>query len=451
MVILKNYKSLVVTSFSLVLISLGVIVARPSLVYPTPTITESPKSTPVQSPQDKFPVVSVYEIAQTQNVQDHFTIEYKQGLITAKIEDIPLERVLSEVQKKTEIKIRILDNSIAGKKVTLSIQNAEPEHFFQALLGENYVLTFKQVPPAKRYALREVWVGNKSLKPSVRTITKEISYGSGRESVGVIRAGEGGSMGPGSFTVDSKGNIYICDTVNNRIQIFSPEGTFVSSIQLKGESPGDISIDKNGFIYVSGGGGQLYQYDSTGKLISELAIDTTRWDSTGPMHIVDNNVYVRGDGRGDVLIAHVENGQLAPPSKLESQKPLQDGIMGKGGKRFIAFPKDNEIRGPAIEVIQTDGTKSLIVIPDQKILSIEFLGEDEKGNSHFQTEAPAGDVISVAVSRFDANGNYIDTIPIPGNSYDFWAIKQIAVGEDGTLYQMMPTKDKLILNSLLKY
>src|SRR5438128_12382445 len=89
---------------------------------------------PVQDFQDNSTAVSGHNNAPVENSQANFSIEYEHGLITAKIENIPLERVLSEAQKKTGLQINILDSSILGNKVTLSIQNAEPEHFFQALL-----------------------------------------------------------------------------------------------------------------------------------------------------------------------------------------------------------------------------------------------------------------------------------------------------------------------------
>jgi hypothetical protein len=306
------------------------------------------------------------------------------------------------------------------------------------------VFSFKQNPADNKTFLKEVWVASHSLKQARRIITKEISYGSGKENVGAFRGGEGANMGPASFTADSKGKIYICDTVNKRIQILSPEGKFLSSITLNAE-PDDIASDKNGLLYVFAGG-NLYRYDSSGNLTSEIPIDPTRWQSMGPIHIVDDGVYARADGRGDLLIAHIENGKLAFPSAQELREPLQEGFVGRGGKRYMAFPKD--IEGAAMEVIERDGTKSPRFLPF-KILSLVFLGEDQEGNTYMQTEANNDDGISLSVSRFDANGNYLDTIPIPGNNYDFWALKMTAVGDDGTIYQMMPTKDRLILNSFL--
>jgi hypothetical protein len=223
-------------------------------------------------------------------------------------------------------------------------------------------------------------------------------------------------------------------------------------MELKGQLPEDVSIDTNGFLYVYAED-KLYQYDSMGNLLSEMPIDQTRWDSRGSMQIVDHNVYIRGgmsEGyEADALIARIENGQLVSPSDQELQEPLhdQDGFIGRSGKRYVAVPQDTA--GAALEVIEKDGTKSPRFLPVQNIRSIVFLGEDRQGNAYIQTEAEQDGGISVAVTRFDATGNYLDTIPIPDNSYEFHTIKRMTVGEDGTVYQMIPAKDKLVLKAFL--
>lgn len=393
-------------------------------------------------------ILFVHNGALGQDVQAKFTLEYRQGRISAKIEDVTLGEVLTEASKRTAIKINILDRSLAGTAVTFSIQDAEPERFFKALLGGNYVFSYGQTPTDKTYILREVWVVSKPQGPSSRTLTTEINYGSGRDNIGIKRGGEGANVGPASFAVDARGNTYICDTVNKRIQIRSPDGASLSSIQLKGQSAGDISIDKNGFIYVYAEQGGIYQYDSTGTLISELSVDQSRLNGRGAMHIIDDRVYIEGGGRGDVLIARInDKGRLTSPSAQELNEPLQDGSWGQSGKRYVPFPKNDVVGGAAIEVIERDGTRSLRVIPIEKVLSVQFLGEDGKGNSYVKTAASSDAGISVEVSRFDAHGNYLDRMTIPGDSYAFYAVKYIAVGENGSVYQMMPAKDKLIFRS----
>ncbi len=52
------------------------------------------------------------------------------------------------------------------------------------------------------------------------------------------------------IALDSAGQVYVADRVNNRIQIFSPEGKFVAEWKQFGR-PSDVVIDKNDVMYVN--------------------------------------------------------------------------------------------------------------------------------------------------------------------------------------------------------
>ena len=63
-------------------------------------------------------------------------------------------------------------------------------------------------------------------------------------------------IGPGEFdiihhmTFDSKGQLYIADRNNNRIQVFDQEGKFIRQY-TQFSRPSGIAIDKNDVMYVS--------------------------------------------------------------------------------------------------------------------------------------------------------------------------------------------------------
>jgi len=48
-------------------------------------------------------------------------------------------------------------------------------------------------------------------------------------------------MNPHGICVDLNDNIFVCDHSNHRIQIFGPQGEYIT--QLKADSPTDIKID----------------------------------------------------------------------------------------------------------------------------------------------------------------------------------------------------------------
>jgi DNA-binding beta-propeller fold protein YncE len=64
---------------------------------------------------------------------------------------------------------------------------------------------------------------------------------------------------PTAVAVDQDGNLYVCDTLNNRIEIFDADAKFVSTFGKAGDGPGyfarpkGVAIDSDGHIWVADG------------------------------------------------------------------------------------------------------------------------------------------------------------------------------------------------------
>ena len=58
------------------------------------------------------------------------------------------------------------------------------------------------------------------------------------------------------IALDSEDTVYVSDSCNHRISIFTAEGQFVSSFSNKGKrqgefsSPRELAVDRNGVVYV---------------------------------------------------------------------------------------------------------------------------------------------------------------------------------------------------------
>ncbi len=64
---------------------------------------------------------------------------------------------------------------------------------------------------------------------------------------------------PTGVAVDADGNLYVCDTLNNRIEIFDADGRFIKTFGKNGDGPGyfsrpkGVAIDSDGNIWVADG------------------------------------------------------------------------------------------------------------------------------------------------------------------------------------------------------
>lgn len=103
-------------------------------------------------------------------------------------------------------------------------------------------------------------------------------------SWGKTGTGTGQFAGTGGLAVDARGNVYVADRDNNRVQVFSASGSFLRKWGSIGGGNGqftgadDIAVAPDGSVWVADDGGSRYQQFSTGgafqtavALTSELA------------------------------------------------------------------------------------------------------------------------------------------------------------------------------------
>jgi len=84
---------------------------------------------------------------------------------------------------------------------------------------------------------------------------------------------------PMDMALDTEGNLYVLDTGNHRIQKFSPDGTYLSTLGRQGQGPGEfnfpgsLDIDpEGGLIVVSPYGMKIQFLDMTGVETGSLAL-----------------------------------------------------------------------------------------------------------------------------------------------------------------------------------
>ena len=112
--------------------------------------------------------------------------------------------------------------------------------------------------------------------------------------------GKGQFDNPHGIAVDSAGNIFVADTGNGRIQKFSPNGTFVTSIGQLAD-PNGLATDRAGNIYVAeiGSKHRVQKLGPDGKFIAAWTpgLYGPRRIAIGP----DDSIYVVDSGRNRIV------------------------------------------------------------------------------------------------------------------------------------------------------
>lgn len=82
------------------------------------------------------------------------------------------------------------------------------------------------------------------------------------------------------ITTDSLGNIYVCDSKENRIQVYNKDGKYLKTIGQKGQGPGELMrpmkvlIGRNGNIYINDDlNYRISIFNSKGKFINSFRIE----------------------------------------------------------------------------------------------------------------------------------------------------------------------------------
>ncbi len=254
-------------------------------------------------------------------------------------------------------------------------------------------------------------------------------------------------VAPESFNNDSAGNLYICDTIGRKVEVFNSAGDYKATIQLNEDVlPTDVAIDdeNNVFIYDELKN-KLGQYDNKGNLIASIDVNPDRWQDKahGPLMITNNNIYFTTSSQEDVVIGKIYKGKLISLPLDEQLKPLKQGTVAKSGRRYLVDLVWKE-KGKVDIIDQADSIIKSTEFTLDGILSLKFLGEDDSGNFYVQTERVGAEpeIVILEVYKFDTTGEIIGIIPIPDNKYYFLTIKLLSIDKTGNIYQFLPTIDK---------
>ena len=104
--------------------------------------------------------------------------------------------------------------------------------------------------------------------------------------MGRIRIGNGSLKSPEGIALDQEGNVYVADTANNRIQVFSSNGNFISKWGENGSANGTLRSPEG--IAVDSSSGNVYVADTANNRIQVFSSNGTfisKWGENGSVMV----------------------------------------------------------------------------------------------------------------------------------------------------------------------
>ncbi len=233
------------------------------------------------------------------------------------------------------------------------------------------------------------------------------------QSFGSTGTGNGQFQGARGAVIDSKGNFWVVDRGDGRVEQFNPKGEYLGQFGVKGENPGQLmspaglAIDAAGNFWVTGADGRVEQFSAKGEFIKQFSLQSSGdGQSSSPEDIAI-------DSKGNLWI--VETGlnrvqEFTPEGKFLKRF----GSTGSGGGQFN-FPRGIAI-DPNGNIWVTDASNNRLEKFDAEG---KYLGQFlEAGTGNGNASEPlgirvdqAGDLyVSEAGGRvqvFNAAGEYL--------------------------------------------
>jgi DNA-binding beta-propeller fold protein YncE len=275
-----------------------------------------------------------------------------------------------------------------------------------------YATYFPKVYDAPNYNGMVIYKVPDTAPPKLSSIPESVS----NMFEGGKGAGKGEFDSPAGIAVDGNGNVLVADTMNGRIEKFSPTGSFLSLMGNKGTgqgllgAPNGIAVDRNGNIYVADAGNHHVQkLAPDGTLIAEWKGQEPGF--YGPRRIAigpDDSIYVVDQGHTRIVKFNPDGQVLAVWGSKgngdgQFDDPASVAVDPATNKVYVADPRNSRI-----QVFDSDGkflTKWLIPEWGGKPYGFEDLAINSKAGRLYASSTNIN-----AVFIFDLNGNRIGSL-----------------------------------------
>ncbi|MCX8213410.1 MAG: NHL repeat-containing protein [SAR202 cluster bacterium] len=163
-------------------------------------------------------------------------------------------------------------------------------------------------------------------------------------------AREGEFARPWGITIDTQGDVYVADWGNNRVQKFSPEGRYLMSFggAQRGagslDHPAGVAVDSDGDVYVTDwGNGRVQIYEADGEVLATLHGDMYELSKAGKYLLNRDADFIKIINRSENVMP-VAQAFLRPTGiAIDEEDRI---VVADGRGRLTVYLKDNEYVEP---------------------------------------------------------------------------------------------------------
>jgi hypothetical protein len=205
------------------------------------------------------------------------------------------------------------------------------------------------------------------------------SFGSGPDDLGHVIPEEAAPEGPMSFALGSKGEIYVLDQLNVRIQVFRDKKS-IETIPIPDSADfRDIDVTKDGKIVLLDNMLQkkVYLLDAKGKVLKELALEGRNIPSADRVY----GVYCREDGMWDGIWVEAEGRSVRIADLAGKPDPQRISVIGwftYRGTRLLRAEVIGDVTA-AVHISEENKTrwKDFRLVFNMPVSSLELVNTDQ--------------------------------------------------------------------------
>jgi len=301
----------------------------------------------------------------------------------------------------------------------------------------------------------DVQTMDKEFRPIQGVEVLRAKIGSGPDEIGAIAPPEAAPIGPLSFALNKKEEIYILDQLNSRIQVFQ-NGKKMRTIPLPSDNFKDIALTPDGKIVLLDSDVQksLYILDSSGNVVNTLPLEGNL--ISNPLEVLWIQIVEKGKFAGIWVRVEDSSVRLASLEGNTTPRILAPGKFSIKGDRLLS----SRILGEATAAVYRSEENSFsrwepetTVFFNMYIVHILGLWDDERERIYLgaflEDEDETGEkTYSNAIIAFNPDGQELGRwkLFVQETPHEIW--QPFRLSAEGHLYQLAIDNDDVVV---LKY